>query len=72
VIRDGVVLGDTLMALFAFPPALKNPCYLFEYSGHLCFTVTSLPLPSINLYMQTEQPGVLRYVQTLRSSASSI
>lgn len=35
VVRHGVVLGDMLMALFAFPRALKNPCYLFEYSGHL-------------------------------------
>jgi len=32
-----VVFGDVLVALFAFPRALKNPCYLFEYSGHLCF-----------------------------------
>jgi len=35
VVRDGVVLGDILMALFAFPRALKNLSYLFEYSGHL-------------------------------------
>jgi hypothetical protein len=35
VVRDCVLLGDTLMALLAFPRALKNPCYLFEYSGHL-------------------------------------
>ena len=35
VVRHGVVLGDMLMALFAFPRALKNPCYLFEHSGHL-------------------------------------
>ena len=45
VVRDGVVLGNVLMALFAFPRALKNPCYLFEYSGHLCLMVTSLPTP---------------------------
>ena len=37
MVRDGVVLGDVLMALFAFPRALKNPCYLFEYSGHFMF-----------------------------------
>jgi len=40
VVRDGVVFGDVLMALFAFPRALKNPCHLFEYSGHLCLMVT--------------------------------
>ena len=37
MVRDGVVLGNVLMALFAFPRALKNPCYLFEYSGHFMF-----------------------------------
>jgi len=35
MVRHCVVLGDTSMALLAFPRALKNPCYLFEYSGHL-------------------------------------
>ena len=45
VVRHCVVLGDTLMALFALPSALKNPCYLFEYSGHLCLSVTTLPAP---------------------------
>jgi len=45
VVRDGVVFADVLMALLAFPRALKNPCYLFEYSGHLCLMVTSLPTP---------------------------
>jgi hypothetical protein len=37
VVRDGMVLGDTLVALFAFPRVLKNPCYLFKYSGHFMF-----------------------------------
>lgn len=37
MVCDAVVLGDILMALFAFPGALKNPCYLFEYSGHFMF-----------------------------------
>ena len=55
VVRDGVVFGDVLMALFAFPRALKNPCYLFEYSGHLCLTVTSLPTPFDRLHVITEQ-----------------
>jgi hypothetical protein len=45
VIRHCVLLGDTLMALLAFPRALKDPCYLFEYSGHYLLTVTTLPAP---------------------------
>lgn len=45
VVCDGVILGDMLMALFAFPRAFENPCYLFEYSGHILLTVTSLPTP---------------------------
>lgn len=58
VVRHGVVLGDTLMALLAFPRA-KNPCYLFEYSSHLCLTVTSLPTPFKSICsMLQEQPGV--------------
>jgi len=44
VVRHGVVLGYALMTVLAFPRALKNPRYLFEYSSHLCFMVTSLPL----------------------------
>ena len=34
MVSDSMVLGDILMALFAFPRALKNSCYLFKYSGH--------------------------------------
>ena len=37
VICDGVILGDMLMALFAFPCVLKNPCCFLEYSGHFIF-----------------------------------
>jgi hypothetical protein len=37
VVRHGVVLSDALMALLAFPRALENICYLFEYSGHYVF-----------------------------------
>jgi hypothetical protein len=34
VVRDCMVLGNMLMALFAFPRAFQDICYLFEYSGH--------------------------------------
>ena len=56
VIRDGMVLGDMLVALFALPRAFKNACYLFEYSGHyVCFAVTSLPAPFNKSVKLTEQ-----------------
>jgi hypothetical protein len=45
VVRDGMVLGDVLMTLFAFPRALKNPCYLFKYSGHFMFDGNLVPTP---------------------------
>ena len=34
MVRDGVVLGNMLMALLAFPRAFQDICYLFEYSRH--------------------------------------
>ena len=45
MVRDGVVFADVLMALLAFPRAFKNPCYLFEYSGHFMFDGNLLPAP---------------------------
>lgn len=34
VVRDCPVVGDVLMALFAFPGSLTNPGDLFDYCGH--------------------------------------
>lgn len=31
MVRDGAIVGDMVMALFAFPLALKNPGRLFDY-----------------------------------------
>jgi len=42
MIRNRVVLGDMLMALLAFPRALEDICYLFEYSCH-CVLRKCLP-----------------------------
>ena len=36
MVRDRVVFGDALMALFALPRTLENAGYLLEYSGHFC------------------------------------
>lgn len=38
VIRDRMLLGDALMALFAFPCSLMNVRYLLKNSGHDCLT----------------------------------
>lgn len=73
MVRDGVILGDMLMALFAFPCTLKNPCRLFEYSGHFSLTVTSLPTP-FNKSVHTNKSNQMsvRYIQTPPTCGGSI
>ena len=72
MIRNCMIFGDILMALFAFPGALDDICYLFEYSGHFV-SVTSLPLPFLLIGSSLKNnPAVVRYIQTQLSCAGSI
>gem|GEM_PF-6050241 len=43
MVRNGAIVGDTLMTLFTFPGSLKNPGYLLNCFGHL--VIRSFPVP---------------------------
>jgi hypothetical protein len=47
-----MILGNMLMALLALPRALKDFCYLFEYSSHYLPGMIVYLLPSIYESMQ--------------------